>query len=65
VLRCGATTTRSGSCSERCSAALGGRERDAALMALSRLATCLGEHSNREDEVLYPAAESVSGAFER
>jgi hemerythrin-like domain-containing protein len=50
---------------EQVSAALGRRERDAALMTLSQLATCLGEHSDREDEVLYPAAESVSSAFER
>jgi hemerythrin-like domain-containing protein len=46
------------------STALGRGERDAALVTLSKLATCLGEHADREDNVLYPAAESVSSAFE-
>ena len=34
-------------------AAIDARDREAALRALARLATCLGEHSSREEAVLY------------
>ena len=38
-------------------AAIDARDREAALRALARLATCLGEHSGREDAALYVRLE--------
>jgi hypothetical protein len=46
-------------------AAIAAGNRGAGLAALGRLAVCVGEHSDREDRILYPVVTSATSALER